>query len=246
MSGVRRRRIACLALLAAVSYFCSERDYADAAATTAVSIQDLDTTVKLDPRKTWQAEVDFENRTQGIPGTWGPFAAEQQQRATIWLHYAASSSLRLSAGYSSVSREEIPQVKARGYHENRYYLRARLTQGTERIKSYEELWLQLRAFPGSNGMPLTFPEVRLRYGQQYTVGTGADHSIEAYAEALFQFAPASYTTARFSHVRLNAVYMFPVDPNTSFEIGMRLQDALQSSGSHNFTYGPLFSFDYHP
>lgn len=245
MSSATRSLSRCCCAVLAASCLCAEQNYADAA-TTAVSIQNLDTTVKLDPRKTWQAELDLENRTQGIPGTWGPFAAEQQQRATIWLHYAPTASLRLSAGYASISRNEIPQVEARGYHENRYSVRARLTQGTQRIERYEELWLQIRAFPDSSGTPLTFPGVRLRYGQQYTVGGGTAHSIDAYGEVLFQFAPASYTAARFSHVRLNATYLFPVDSDTSFEAGMRIQEALQPSGTYNFTYGPVFSFDYRP
>ncbi len=215
--------------------------------TTPVSVQELDTNVTLDSRRVWEAELDLENRTQGIPGVFGPFAVLQQQRETIWLHHAQTKALRWSIGYAAILREAIPQVGARSYFENRYYARVRMTQPNGADAHYEEIWLQVRDFPDNSGAPLLFPGIRLRYGQQYRLGRGADHSLEAYEELSFKFAPASFSTTAVDHLRFNIVYSFPIEPGMALQAGVRLQDAAGSSrGTYNFSYGPVFVLKYRP
>lgn len=229
-----------------ISFVCALTFSANAQArTTPVSIQELDTTLTRNPRNVLQTELDLENRTQGVPGTFGPFAVEQQQRETFWLHYESRSMFRVSVGCALIQRFEIAQVGARSSSESRYYVRTRLTQPAEWGKHYEEFWVQLRVFADSSGAPLTFPVVRLRYGQQFRLG--AMHSIETYEEVAFKFAPASYSAARFDHVRLNAMYSLPIASGMSLQAGVRFQDAVRpSGGTYNLSYGPVFVVNYRP
>lgn len=133
-----------------------------------------------------------------------------------------------------------------GYHENRYYLRTRLTQSAAWGKHYEELWLQIRSLPGSGGTRSIQPGLRARYGQEYRLGSSRDHSVQAYEELLFNLAPASYGASRLGHLRLSALYAFPLQSKTFMQTGIRLQETLNRGGAPSFSYGPVFVLNYAP